>query len=388
MTSPALDVRIARTVAEVEGLATPWNATRWGGEQAEHAYFLTSATAQAGRSRPFGLLLLRGAEPVAAAAGRVERRRLDARIGYLRVYAPRVDVLQLVPGGIVANDESALTALTDALLATLAGGEADALAVPALPVESELFAALATLGGPLERQRMIPTWTRRRLVLPGSFEEFLASRSRKIRAWIRYDAKRLLDALGDELILEIFRDASSLDRITRDLDTVASSTYQRALGAGFADTDERRSLLRVGLEHGWARPYVLYHRGEPIAYWLCSVHRDRITLATTGYLPAYAPYRVGIYLLMRVIEDACADPALRVLDFGPGRSAYKQHFSSEGYEERNIIVFAPTWRGRRINLTRTAVLGTARLSRRAVDSTGLTDRLKTAWRRRIRASRR
>ena len=119
-----------------------------------------------------------------------------------------------------------------------------------------------------------------------------------------------------------------------------------------------------------------------------SIHRDRITLNTTGYLPAYAPYRVGIYLLMRVIEDACADPALRVLDFGPGRSAYKQHFSSEGYEERNILVFAPTWRGRRINVTRTAVLGVSAVARRAVDATGATERLKTAWRRRIRVGRR
>ena len=388
MTAQPLRVEVARTVEEVERLATPWSRVPWDGEQAEHAYFVASARARADHARPFALLLFSGEEPVAAAAGRMESRRLDARIGYVRAYAPTVRVLQVVPGGIVATDASVLPPLTDALRAVLAAGEADALALPALPVETDLFAALAALGGPLERQRLIPTWTRRRLVLPGSFEEFLASRSRKVRAGIRYDAKKLLDALGDELTVEVFRDASSFEQIVRDLDTVARATYQRALGAGFADTGERRSLLRVGLAHGWARPYVLYHRGDPIAYWLCSVHGDRITLNTTGYLPAYAPYRVGIYLLMRVIEDACADPALRVLDFGPGRSAYKQHFSSEGYDERNIVVFAPTWRGRRINVMRTAVLCIAWLGRRALDSTGLTDRLKSAWRGRLRGSRR
>jgi hypothetical protein len=380
-------MKVARTVEEVERLAASWSKLPWGGEQAEHAYFVASAHARAGRDRPFALLLFSGEEPVAGAAGRVESRQLETRIGYLRAYAPTASVLQIVPGGIVATDTSVVPPLTDALRAALAGGEADALALPALPVESELFAALAELGGPLERQRLIPTWPRRRLVLPVSFEEFLASRSRKIRAGIRYDAKKLLNALGDDLTVEVFRDALSLERVVRDLDTIARSTYQRALGAGFADTDERRSLLRVGLEHGWARPHILYHLGEPISYWLCSVHRDRITLNTTGYLPAYAPYRVGIYLLMRVIEDACADPALRILDFGPGRSAYKLHFSNEGYEERNIVVFAPTWRGRRINVTRTAVLGIAWLGRRAVDSTGFTDRLKSAWRGRLRGSR-
>jgi hypothetical protein len=386
VTPEPLRLEIARTVGEVERLAAPWGRLPWDGEQAEHAYVVASARARAGRDRPFALMLFDGEEPVAAAVGRVESRRLETRIGYVRAYAPTVRVLQIVPGGIVAIDTSVLPPLTDALRATLADGEADALAVPALPVETDAFAALAGLGGPFERQRLIPTWTRRRLVLPASFEEFLASRSRKVRAGIRYDTKKLLDAHGDELAVEVFRDGSSLERIVRDLDTVARSTYQRALGAGFADTDERRLLLRVGLEHGWARPYVLYHRGEPIAYWLCSVHHDRITLNTTGYLPAYAPFRVGIYLLMRVIEDACADPALRVLDFGPGRSTYKQHFSSEGYEERNIVVFAPTWRGRRINLTRTAVLGIALLGRRAADSTGLTDRLRSAWRGYLRRS--
>ena len=90
---------------------------------------------------------------------------------------------------------------------------------------------------------------------------------------------------------------------------------------------------------------------------------------------------------MRVIENACDDPALRVLDFGPGRSAYKRHFSSEGYEERNLTVFAPTSRARRINATRTAVLGPAWIARKALDRTGLTDRVKAAWRARLRTQR-
>jgi hypothetical protein len=376
-------VETARTIDEVERLAAAWSRVAWEGEQAEHPYFLASARVRG--DEPFALLVLDCEEPVAAAAGRIERRRLDARIGYLRAYSPALRVLQVVPGGIVAADPKPLVA---ALRGVLAGGEVDALALPALPVETGLFAALAALGGPLERQRLIPTWTRRRLVLPASFEDYLASRSRKVRAGLRYDAKKLLEALGDELTLDIVRDASDLDRVVRDLDAVAAATYQRALGAGFADTEERRTLLRVTLEHGWARPYLLRHRGEPIAYWLCSVHRDRITLNTTGYLPAYAPYRVGVYLLMRVIEDGCADPALRVLDFGPGRSAYKERFSSEGYEERNLLVYAPTWRGRRVNLTRTAVLGVGAAGRRALDAAGLTDRLRTAWRARLRRRRR
>ncbi len=62
---------------------------------------------------------------------------------------------------------------------------------------------------------------------------------------------------------------------------------------------------------------------------------------------------------MRVIEDAIADPALHVLDFGPGDATYKQQFSTESHEEQNVVVFAPTLRGRRLNATRTLVLAPA-----------------------------
>jgi CelD/BcsL family acetyltransferase involved in cellulose biosynthesis len=380
-------VEVARTLADVERLGPVWNDIPWAGEQAEHAYFVAAARARAAAGRPFAVLVSSDGRPAAAAAGRVETLRLDTRVGYLRVYAPAVRMLQIVPGGAVAADVESIPTLVGAVRSVLAAGEADALALPALPVDSEVFAAFAALAGPLERQRFVPAWTRLRLVLPASFEEFLRSRSRKIRAGIRYDTKKLLEALGDELSVRIASDASSFDEVVRDLDRVSASTYQRALGAGFADTEERRALLRVSLEHGWARVYVLRRGEEPIAYWLCSVHRDRITLSNTGYLPEYAPYRVGIYLLMRVIENACDDPALRVLDFGPGRSAYKRHFSSEGYEERNLTVFAPTSRARRINATRTAVLGPAWIARKALDRTGLTDRVKAAWRARLRTQR-
>jgi CelD/BcsL family acetyltransferase involved in cellulose biosynthesis len=114
------------------------------------------------------------------------------------------------------------------------------------------------------------------------------------------------------------------------------------------------------------------------------VHHRTITTRSTGYDPAYARYRVGIHLLMQVIEDACADPDLDVLDFGPGRSPYKQHFSDSGYQERNLVIYAPRLRPRLVNLARSTVLGAGAAARGALDSAGGTERLKTSWRRRLR----
>ena len=167
-----------------------------------------------------------------------------------------------------------------------------------------------------------------------------------------------------------------------EADRVAQSTYQRRLGAGFADTAEQRELVRVGLEHGWLRGYLLHLDGKAVAYWLCSPFGRTTLLRTGGFDDAYAEHRVGIYLLMRVIEDACADPALDVLDFGPGDAAYKEQYANETRVERNVVIFAPTFRARRINATRTAILGPARLAKAGLDATQLTSRVKTTLRRR------
>jgi CelD/BcsL family acetyltransferase involved in cellulose biosynthesis len=132
------------------------------------------------------------------------------------------------------------------------------------------------------------------------------------------------------------------------------------------------------------RGYLLYVDTTPVAYWLCSTFRRTMLLRTGGYDAAYARYDVGIYLLMRVIADACLDPELDLLDFGPGDAEYKRQFSNSSWEERNLVLFAPSFRARRINVTRAAILGPARLARRALDATNLTARVKAGWRRRLR----
>ncbi len=377
-------VEIARSLDDVERLRPVWDRIAWEREEAEHDYFLTRLRLRPDVLGPFAVFVLSGDEPVAGVVARVESRRLATAVGYRVVYAPRVRLLQVVDGGIVVTDPAALEPLLDAFRSALARREADAIALPPLPLDSELFAAFESLGGAFQQQRFIAPWTRRRLVVPDTFEEFVASRSPNTRWRIRRDAKRLATELGSELSVQIVREPDSLERLVHDADRVARATYQRALGAGFSDTPEQRALARVGLEHGWLRGYLLYLGEEPIAYWLCAVHGDTMLIRTAGFDNAYARLRIGIYLLMRVIEDACADPAIRVLDFGPGDAAYKQQFSSESRQERNLVVFAPTVRGLRINASRTAIFGAARLVRRVLDAAQLTDRVRSSWRDRLR----
>jgi len=77
-----------------------------------------------------------------------------------------------------------------------------------------------------------------------------------------------------------------------------------------------------------------------------------------------------------------ADPGLDVLDFGHGDAAYKEQYANETRQERNAVIFAPTFRARRINATRTAILGPSRLAKAGLDATQLTSRVKATLRRR------
>jgi CelD/BcsL family acetyltransferase involved in cellulose biosynthesis len=331
---------------------------------------------------PFAAIASRAATPAGGLLGRLELRRLSTSVGYKVVYAPKVRLLRVVDGGISgAGDPAVLDALLEPVHTALRDGTADAVSLPPAELGSPLLDAFLALGSALDRQPFITPWTRRTLELPGSFDEFVASRSSNTRWRIRRDARRLAETFGDELHVEIVRDPSGLDRLVESADRVARSTYQRALGAGFADTPEQRALAAVGLEHGWVRGYLLRLRDKPIVYWLCSTYGDTMLIRTAGFDTEYSELRVGLYLLMRVIEDAIADAALRVLDFGPGDATYKQQFSTESHEEQNVVVFAPTLRGRRLNATRTLVLAPAWGARKLLDETGLTDKVKARWRR-------
>jgi CelD/BcsL family acetyltransferase involved in cellulose biosynthesis len=145
-------------------------------------------------------------------------------------------------------------------------------------------------------------------------------------------------------------------------------------------------LTRLALERGWFRAWVLYDEQTPIAFWQGNVYGRVYHSGTTGYDPAYRKDRVGIYLLMRVIEDLCSVPEVDIFDFGFGDADYKRHFSDEAWDESDVVVFAPTLRPLWINATRTAVMGSAQGVRRGLERLGVADRVKTAWRRRLGAS--
>ncbi len=372
--------RTLRSVGDVEHARSSLERVPWTRLDPDVDYFLTVLGTRPEALGPYVVEL--AGEIVFV--GRQEDIRLPASVGYA-AYAPKVRAITLVHGGVAgAESAEAATELVDTLRTALADGEADVAILPSLREGSALLEAAKQV--PFTQRDHLPAktshWTLR---LPESYDEFLKARSKRTRDNAKQYRNRLLKRHGEELEITRFDRPDEADRLFREAETIAAKTYQGGLGVAFADTPEQRALVELGLELGSFRMYVLSIGGEPAAFWPGSVYNRTFFTGTPGYDPAYADLRLGTYLLLHVIEELCADDSVDVVDYGFGESDYKRRFGSDSWAEEDVLIFAPTFRGRRINATRTAVVATARAARSLATKTGIAPWLKRRWRKRLTA---
>jgi CelD/BcsL family acetyltransferase involved in cellulose biosynthesis len=265
----------------------------------------------------------------------------------------------------------------------LSRGEADALLVPAVRLDSALDRALRGLPRSFRVERPRRPSVHRRLVLPPTYDDFLARRDAKSR----YNLKRLCTNLektyGDRLEVAVLSGPDAFDRIFDDLEQVAAKTYQRGLGAGFADTAERRAYVRVALARGEFRAWVLSLDGVPIAFWQGIARRRTFVLSNAGYDPTYGRLGVGTYVQLRMFNDLIEDPGVESVDFGWGDAEYKARFGTESWLEHDVLVFAPSFKGVRVRVLRGAIREIDELARGAAARLGISNRIKRAWRGRL-----
>ncbi len=335
------------------------------------------------------IVLAEAGDERAMLVGRLERTRLPVRLGYLRLYAPSVRALNVVQGGALGSTgDDALTAALDETRRALRDREADVLRLRSVRVGGPLH-RLATSGASwLTRGRTWKATPRWRLNLPATLDEILELQSSRTRGNHRRTVRKLEEEYGEQLSFDVYRDPGDLPRLLRDCEAVSAKTYQRALGAGFATERAERRLLELSAERGWLRGYVLSLHGEPRAFWVGNAYEGTFYTGPTGYDPALAASRPGTFVLMRMLEDLCGDPDVDEVDWGTGDSEYKRHFATHGWLEEDVLIFAPTVRGVRINLTRTALLSASGAIRGVAEHVPALRDVKRRWRSRLAAPRR
>jgi CelD/BcsL family acetyltransferase involved in cellulose biosynthesis len=378
------DVTIAQQDEEVKALRHVWRSFSWPSVSADLDYFLAVCRTQPNVVRPHVLVLSREGSPAAMVMARIEDVALECRLGYKPIYRPRIRLANVVPGGIAGADDEDLsrTVLTE-LHASLVGGAVDAISLPALRVDSPVLQAARDIAPFFCREHGLQKTRHWMLELPESYEAFLASRSRNTRHKVRQLEKRARRELGSRLTVRVFTRTDDLDQLVADLATVVTKTYQHGLGVAFVDTEAEHEAMTLAAQQGWLRGYVLYVDDHPVAYWYGNVYGTSFTTKETGYDPAYAEYRVGIFLLMRVIEDLSEVGGVQTVDFAAGDREFKRRFATDSWEESSMFLFAPTLRAVRLNVARTAIIGTSRLAKGVLGRVGLLGTVRNSWRRRL-----
>ena len=377
-------LRVLRSIPELASVREAW--LRLQGDQivADPDFFEASQRDPA-VLRPHVVVLERDGEIEAILVARIEQLRLTSRLGYRIVFSPEVRSITVLNGGILGTvDEDTFRQMLACIRASLADGEADVAMFRYLPVDSPFYRIASTEVPFLGRQHFGDSEVRWELELPGSVDDILRLSSTKTRQRLMGYVRKLERTYEGRLAVRRYTQPDEIDDFFRDVESVAPMTYQHALGVALADTPAHRERTRLSLERGWFRGYVLTIDGRPCSFQYGELYRGRFRLGRPGYDPALSHLRIGTYVLLKAFDDLCQDETARIVDFGIGEADYKERFGTTSVREGNVIVYAPTFRGARLNLTRTALQTSIHAAKRIAGRGKLARSLKKRFRERAR----
>jgi CelD/BcsL family acetyltransferase involved in cellulose biosynthesis len=176
-----------------------------------------------------------------------------------------------------------------------------------------------------------------------SWDEWLGTRSRNLRAQIRSRERRITR----EHRLE-FAVTEDPRRLASDFDTFLRLHEARwAAGAdrsvAFAGSREafHRDFAARALRRGWLRLWTALVDGEPVAAGYCLRFGGDDWYYQMGRDPAWDPFRVGFVLLTRMIR-ASFDDGAGSFRFGLGGEQYKGRFAEADPGLESVLTGAPS----------------------------------------------
>jgi CelD/BcsL family acetyltransferase involved in cellulose biosynthesis len=379
-------LRVIRSTSEFASIREAW--LRLQGDQiyADPDY-LEASELDPAVVRPHVVVLERDGDPEAMLVARIEELRLRSRLGYRTVHAPRVRSITVRYAGILGDvDEHVFREMLASVRASLTNGEADIAIFQYLPIDSPFYRIAATEPPWLARQHFGSSDVHWELELPASVEDVLRLSSSNTRKKLKGHMRRLEQMYEGRLAIRRYTRADEIDSFFSDVEAVAPKTYQDALGVALRDTPVQRARTRLALERGWFRGYVLALDDRPCSFQSGELYRGRFRLGWPGYDPALSHLRIGTYVLLKALDDLCLDDAARIVDFGIGDAEYKERFGTRSWREGTVVIYAPTFRGARINLTRTVLEAVIGATKRIAGRSTVARSLKRRFRKRARTA--
>jgi CelD/BcsL family acetyltransferase involved in cellulose biosynthesis len=127
--------------------------------------------------------------------------------------------------------------------------------------------------------------------------------------------------------------------------SVSRKTYQhRLLDAGLPPTAAFEAELLIQARRDAMRGYLLFYRGEAIAYAYGTAGSDCLRFRYIGYDPAYSDLSPGIVLLGEALRSAIDERRFAIIDFGSGAARYKRDFATGSLCSATVFLFRPKLR--------------------------------------------
>jgi len=384
-TKSEVDIRIARSLPEVEALREPWMT--WPSQRdSDIDFYLMIVQSYPEVLRPHVIALYKKGKPDAILVGRLERKRLAFGVGYLRLFRPWARCLTFVYGAIHGDASPENTKiLLGEVMNSLKRDEADLAMLEFVPLDSPLYRLALKVPGVLSRDTFPAAQGHEMLLLPDNIEEIYSRMSGKHSKNLKREIRQLFSE-GKGTKICCYQKESELGQLFHDAEAIARKTYQRGLGAGFADNSLVRQRLELAAKKGWLRAYLLYIGDRPVAFWIGILYKGSFVSEYMGYDPEFRRFSPGMVLIMRVIEGFCKranGDRVRELDFGLGHAEYKESLSSKHWLEAAVYIFSPTLKGLTLKSMRAMTRVIDLCARKGLASTELFPRLKRAWRDRL-----
>ncbi|HEU4986900.1 MAG TPA: GNAT family N-acetyltransferase [Rhizobiaceae bacterium] len=378
----AASVTVATTFEAVEKLRPAWQSLSIAEIDSDIDYFLTVVRHAGEILAPHVVHIRRPGRPDLMAVARLENLPVPFRFGYSTFGRATFRAIVLAFGGILgAQNREDEDLVIHHLLASLEKGDADLLLMRNVLVDSSLYAAFMRAVSPLRRANGQPMARRWIGDIPDSFDKFLEIRSSKTRGNLRRHERQLMKEYGDRLRLRRFTRPAELPELLRDMETVASRTYQRGMGVGFMGSALDKGLMRLGLEKGWYKAWMLYLDERPLAFWMGMAYGGTFFIGTPGFDPEYTKDSVGRFTMLKMIEDLCADPAISRLDYGHGDAEYKAAFGHCAGFDSDVLLGSRRPRAILVLMAYSALSLLNNRAKHMIEDTSWGRRLKVALRR-------
>jgi hypothetical protein len=372
-------IRIARSLAEVEALRPTW--TQWKTQRdADIDFCIDLLWRGEPFVRPHVIGIYRDGQPDALLIGRLERNVLRPKIGYLRLPGIKRLSLEFPEGSYLGHRSAENSALfINSILQSLRAWEADSALLQNYPLASPISELARTLPGFFSRDHGVRPETRSLMKIAQSLDDVYRGFSSGLRADVRRKRKKLQKHFEDRAHFWTCHASSQFDEVLPQIEALARKSYQRRLGVGFRDTPEMRRHLQFRAQKGWLRIYLLSIDGQLCAYWIGSLYEGTFCSEYLAFDTAFARYSPGTVLLMRMVEDFCAE-GVKEIDFGGGEGRYKERFGNSQMLRASVQIFAPTIKGLTLNAVHTATSRVNAAGKKLLGNAETVAKLKRLWR--------